>query len=372
MIQGHHVVRIESPIVLGDDVTFQKLAEKFDKAIIFLSGQGGSLAATVAIGKTIREHDFVSAVATNTDCASLCGIAWLGGVKRIIFVGGRVDFHGPFELPKRNEEKQKSVNQLGTYLKELNLPYGVIAYLTCAPERRVNWIDDAIYKFRVGLTGKCPLTTNWLNPSIANLVGSIDVFFLNVESESKWMSYRKISLATLQRLPEAPELKLSNFAFVQKDGLDIIGLDLNGKERHSVLSEPLYVDNDKACEYQCRIEKGCTAYVYDSIGKQCSLVSKIQAVVKFNEMKIGYVENADWNFEQSSFESGGEESSLEGKFLSSLEKITIGDCLLHCEKNSKCSGFNASGDGCTMLTGPTEFIAIKRIKAGISMRRISN
>jgi PAN domain len=368
LFQGYPVIRIDGPIDVGDDLVFQSDASKFDKALVFLSGQGGAIEPALAIGKSIRERNFFTIVPTNADCAALCGIAWLGGVKRFVFVGGRVDFHGPFDNPKKEMINSKSADMLGNYLKNLNILQGVIAHITCAPERRVSWIDDSNYELRVVLSGKCPTTTSWLSPSIANLIGSIDVVYLNIESESNWLNYRRRSLAAYPRVYDAPEQQLSSLNFVEKDGLDIVGLGLNGIDSHLGTVDPLYVPNDKACKFQCRSEKGCLAYVYAAATEQCTLISKIQTAIKGSGTKIGFAENPDWKFSLSPFETVGD-GYLKGKDLLNFQGTTLFDCLQRCDKNSKCSGFNVSGDKCFLKTGLMTPEYAKQILPSISMRR---
>lgn len=82
------LIAVQGELKFGDEKLFAEHALKADNALVIFDSGGGSLIASLEIGKAIRVKGFVTWVPNNVSCASACALAWLGralpsyGVKR--------------------------------------------------------------------------------------------------------------------------------------------------------------------------------------------------------------------------------------------------------------------------------------------------
>jgi hypothetical protein len=135
------VIVVSGELLNGDDKKFAKLALEHDRALVAFDSPGGDLLAGIGIGKAIRLKEFVTGVGDGDACASACGLAWLGGIKRLAHANARIGFHAAYVEKDGQASESGSGNALvGAYLNQLGLPQSAILYLTSAPPGGMQWL----------------------------------------------------------------------------------------------------------------------------------------------------------------------------------------------------------------------------------------
>ncbi len=143
---GGNLILISGEIFRGDDERFATLAgATADDATVVLDSIGGNLVAGLRIGSAIRMRAWRTAVPDGATCASSCGLAWLGGVRRMVGHQARVGFHAAYiEGPDGIKREAGSGNALvGSYLGRLGLTDAAVIYLTSAPPEGAAWLTEA-------------------------------------------------------------------------------------------------------------------------------------------------------------------------------------------------------------------------------------
>ncbi|WP_395684912.1 hypothetical protein [Aestuariivirga sp.] len=125
----------------GDDKKFTALVLDMDNAMVLFESPGGDLLAGLNIGRAIRLKEFATAVDAGVECASACGLAWLGGIKRYAHPDARIGFHAAYIENNGQATETGAGNALvGAYLNQLSLPQSAIVYLTSAPPHDMQWL----------------------------------------------------------------------------------------------------------------------------------------------------------------------------------------------------------------------------------------
>ena len=127
---------INGPINLDDADQFIQKAN-VSNAIVFFNSEAGDLLAGFLIGQTIREKKFATAVKRGDQCASACGLAWLGGGQRFLEPGAQIGFRAALDSAELGNAVLKG------YLNEIGLSALAIAYITEAPPKGMKWLDNA-------------------------------------------------------------------------------------------------------------------------------------------------------------------------------------------------------------------------------------
>jgi hypothetical protein len=109
--------------------------------MVLFESPGGNLLAGLNIGRAIRLKEFFTAVEGGKECASACGLAWLGGIKRFAHPDARIGFHAAYIENNGQATETGAGNALvGAYLNQLSLPQSAIVYLTSAPPHDMEWL----------------------------------------------------------------------------------------------------------------------------------------------------------------------------------------------------------------------------------------
>ncbi len=145
------IISIEGELQIGDDQKFANEAIRASKAVVLLNSLGGSTMAGIEIGKAIRLKGFATLVLEELVCTSACGLAWLGGVPRMMSENARVGFHATYVTESGHPEVSAVGNAaVGAYLNQLGLPLSAIAYVSEAKPTEIKWLTFADAK-HVGL-----------------------------------------------------------------------------------------------------------------------------------------------------------------------------------------------------------------------------
>lgn len=131
----------------GDSSKFKSLAEKYDKAIVLLESNGGSVAAAIDIGEAIRLKGYSTAVINDSSCNSACALIWLAGSPRKLSKSGRIGFHAAYsEVGGEAKESGVANAMVGRYLTLLNLPEQAVLFATTSPPTSLNWLTSSNYR----------------------------------------------------------------------------------------------------------------------------------------------------------------------------------------------------------------------------------
>ena len=127
----------------GDDEVFSKRLMQFPKGIVVFQGDGGDLQAAIKIGTAIRLKNYATLVPTDSNCASACAVAWLGGAPRLMEDGSQIGFHAAYAL-KNGQTTEAGVPNalLGAYLGKIGLPDRAVVYITEAPPTGMKWLSS--------------------------------------------------------------------------------------------------------------------------------------------------------------------------------------------------------------------------------------
>ena len=134
------MILVQGEMVLEDIDQFRTKASAANKisAIVLLDSPGGSLLAGIRIGKFIRMKSWATAVAADTECASACAFAWLGGTKQFVYATSRIGFHAAYTTAGGRVAESGAGNALlAIYLNELGLSEEAAFYIT-----KTSGLDD--------------------------------------------------------------------------------------------------------------------------------------------------------------------------------------------------------------------------------------
>jgi uncharacterized protein YraI len=132
----------------GDDRKLVRaLLETEGTAIVQFDSPGGSLIAGLAMGRAIRLNGATTLVPDGATCASACGLAWMGGVRRAVGNGARVGFHAAYYVDDQGRaiETGQGNALIGAYLNQLGLSEKAVLYITGAAPEEMAWLtpDEA-------------------------------------------------------------------------------------------------------------------------------------------------------------------------------------------------------------------------------------
>jgi hypothetical protein len=130
-------VTIDGPLTFDDGAQFQAKTTALTKAVVVLSSDGGSVAAGITIGETIRRKGFQSFVSGR--CASACALAWLGGTPRSGAAEAQIGFHAVYN-DKTGQVSGAGNARVGAYLRDLDLPDEAVFYITKAAPTTMSWL----------------------------------------------------------------------------------------------------------------------------------------------------------------------------------------------------------------------------------------
>lgn len=137
-------VFVVGELLASDANTFRSKVGALSKAVVIFQSDGGSVAAGIQIGETIRLKNFATLVPTQVRCASACALAWLGGARRFMGAGAQVGFHAAYRVEAGRMSETGVGNALiGAYLTRIGLPYSAVVYITQAAPQSMTWLDSS-------------------------------------------------------------------------------------------------------------------------------------------------------------------------------------------------------------------------------------
>lgn len=142
VIDGRRVFALAGVFEVNDDAKFDAALKNVDKAMIDMDSPGGNLFAGIAIGERIGQRRYYTMVSDRKNCASACGLAWLGGTRRYVVATGRVGFHAAYVSgPEGKRETGMGNAVIGEYLgRRVRLDRSGVMCITAAPPDTLNWL----------------------------------------------------------------------------------------------------------------------------------------------------------------------------------------------------------------------------------------
>lgn len=140
------IIVVSGDFELGDEKKFIDVAVSRPDAIVAFNSPGGNLIAGIEIGRAIRLKGYTTVVMNGSVCASACGLAWLGGRRRVLQSKGLVGFHAAYLNGADGPIVTSTGNAVaGAYLNQLGLSTDAIVYVTARKPNDMQWltIEDA-------------------------------------------------------------------------------------------------------------------------------------------------------------------------------------------------------------------------------------
>lgn len=108
---GVQIIEINGEIKPGDFSIFRS-AYLGSKALVVVSGPGGSAIDSLSIGELIARNKLMTLVEENKECYSGCAIIWISGASRSMGMNSKVGFHGAFRVENESIGAASGVNAL--------------------------------------------------------------------------------------------------------------------------------------------------------------------------------------------------------------------------------------------------------------------
>jgi hypothetical protein len=296
---GVSIITVSGTLAVGDERVFANIALALDKVLVLFDSPGGDLLAGIGIGKAIRLKEFWTVVGDNGVCASACGLAWLGGIKRLAEPNARIGFHAAYVQREGAASESGAGNALvGAYLNQLGMSQTAIVYLTSAPPEDMQWLPlrDA---GRYGID--LEVIENTRNPDVPD---------------------------PQQR--DRPQTPPASSAMTRLDGYDVTGFDLADMPLRNVSRED--------CESACVSQAACMAYTFNTARHACFLKSGGTRVIGNAGATSGYRPELESRLSIIPI-TIVERTDFPGNDLRKLDKIDFNACLAACESDERCRAF---------------------------------
>lgn len=336
-VQGYTPILVSGELELGDEDRFENKVLNLKLGLVIFNSPGGNVYAGIGIGKIARLKGFVTAVGANSECASACALAWLGGTERIVFLPGRVGFHAAYRTSNGLKSESGSANaRVGAYLNQLQMTNIAIDYLTEKPP------DDI----------------NWLTPELSRLLGIV-VEFIPTKQEEQNPATTNNATTPAPQSSQAPVVTdLSMRKFIPMMNKDVYGFDLGPPRKMSSVT---------ACQQDCFQNSQCRAYSFNVDKLLCYGKSGGSLVFWNNSVSSGVLPEvqSSLQFMKIVIVSG---TALEGATYKKLIGSSLEDCSKICSSDDVCTGFEFEkrpDNACRLKKGMLRKKAKARQTAGI-------
>jgi hypothetical protein len=126
--------------------------------IVLLNSWGGDITAALEIGRILRSISAWTIVDDGKSCSSACVFIFSAGVKRDIFLNGRLGLHSPrLDYSEFTPLKYGAlINKCRNYMDEMGISNQVFSDMLQTPSQSINFVDR-VYAESHGLVGIAPL-----------------------------------------------------------------------------------------------------------------------------------------------------------------------------------------------------------------------
>jgi hypothetical protein len=283
------VINVSGQLEPGDDRKFAQAALQYENAVVALNSPGGRMLVGIELGKAIRLKGFSTLVDEDALCASACGYAWLGGVRRGMSTGSRIGFHAAYVQENgQNRETGLGNALVGAYLNQLGLSQTAVAYVAAAP----------------------PDGMTWLTPEDAARVG-IEVAVVNRRGHE---AQESPTVTTIKRIENS----------------DILGHDFKRMPINGLTLEE--------CERECSTNSDCKAFTFNARHSACFLKSDGARAYTSAGAQSGYKTELEGRIRRSTL-TIAEQTDLPGSDYRALNRSELSLCADVCESDGKCVAF---------------------------------
>jgi hypothetical protein len=150
---GLRSVFVTGKIEPGDNERFRwSVASLSDRnVVVWLTSPGGNIVAGLDIGKQIRARRFATFV--DDSCASVCGLMWLAGDRRMVVRTAHIGFHAAYD-GSTGEVSSAGNALVGAYLNFLGFSDDAIGFLTdTPPDNSIQWLTAEVAE-QYGITAQ--------------------------------------------------------------------------------------------------------------------------------------------------------------------------------------------------------------------------
>ncbi|WP_159953168.1 hypothetical protein [Rhizobium sp. 18065] len=137
---GHGYVVVSGEISEDSPAAFEAyISSLSSKAqFVMLDSPGGSVIGGVGLGEAIRAADMSTVVPGDSECASSCAFAFIGGSSRMVFDGGKLGVHqfrweGDIESAEAVESSQSFAGVLMAYFRSMGVSSEVLTVAMMTP-----------------------------------------------------------------------------------------------------------------------------------------------------------------------------------------------------------------------------------------------
>jgi hypothetical protein len=152
--KSYTYVYITGDIESDDDTEFDNYTKNLpaNRVVVVLNSDGGLVRPGINIGLRINFMHWDTMVYSNTTCASMCGLIWLGGSGRYAGRSAHIGFHGIYNFDTKQPGAVGNA-WVGAYLYKLGFSFRTIAELVKAPPTGMAWLTAEKAK-EYGITAK--------------------------------------------------------------------------------------------------------------------------------------------------------------------------------------------------------------------------
>lgn len=131
--KGVDFISIKGEIKKGDSERFQTLIEGRNRIVVILESPGGLIHEALSIGAIIRTRNLSTAVESDKECFSACGLIWLAGARRYMSPNSLIGFHAAYRKEAGEFRESGVANaEIGSFLTHLGLRIEAIRFFTIA------------------------------------------------------------------------------------------------------------------------------------------------------------------------------------------------------------------------------------------------
>jgi hypothetical protein len=289
----------------GDiDSDFLTSLKERDFDLLQIDSVGGLITESLASGTWLRESG--KNVAVKSVCLSACVFVLAGGARRTATEAAQIGvhrFHDPNAKDPMSaaEDAQLLSSEITGYLERMGVKTDLFHLMARVPSQTMEFIDHDQLR-------------QW------NLIGGTEP----IPPEKK------------------PDTTDDTLAFTELDGFDAIGHDLVGMPLREITLE--------RCKTECSSNPKCRALTYNKKATACFLKNSASVIVR-NENAFAAYERQLAKRVRVSDLTFYRDTELAGKSYRRETPLGYAACILLCDGDSRCTGFNFAHAqrACTLL-----------------------
>ncbi len=219
--------------------------------VVRFNSGGGDLAASMSLGRLIRERGLRTAVSKTEFlpknpkdrvtarwkkgvCASACTYAFLGGVDRSIEENSRLGVHQFYSEAPRGRGSfavaQSAINDLGVYMSDMGVSGNLILAAAATAPVNMHWLSrEELESFRAVTDVRAPLEADW---TFAQAQGGLSLVSHQIQKNGSVTEYRVSCSAARQASPLIHLSASSALKAMPADKLANVGKSVHGAKLH--------------------------------------------------------------------------------------------------------------------------------------------